>query len=71
MEHPLLKNYKDLLKLIWNDQRFNCSLLNHRGYKCLEKDDCGNVVLGLRSLITDERGRLIRDREGRAIDLQT
>src|SRR5262249_22095553 len=51
MEHPPLSSYKDLLKLIWNDKRFTCSLLNHRGYKSLEKDDCGNVVLVPRSLI--------------------
>ena len=70
-EHPPLRSYKDLLKLIWNDQRFTCSLLNHRGYKCLEKDDCGDVVLGLRSLLVDDRGRLVRDYEGRTIELQT
>ena len=70
-EHPPLKSYKDLLKLIWNDQRFNCSLLNHRGYKSLEKDDCGNAVLVPRSLIVDDRGRLVRDREGRIIELTT
>jgi len=71
MEHPPLQSYKDLLKLIWNDQRFNCSLLNCRGYKSLEKDDCGNVVLVPRSLVVDERGRLVRDRSGRTIELLT
>jgi DNA repair photolyase len=70
MEHPPLRSYKDLLKLIWNDQRFNCSLLNHRGYKCLERDTSGDVVLVPRPLVVDRRGRLIRDREGRFIELQ-
>jgi hypothetical protein len=70
MEHPPLSSYKDLLKLIWNDKRFTCSLLNHRGYKSLEKDECGNVVLVPRSLVIDGRGRLMRDREGSMIELQ-
>jgi len=70
MEHPPLTSYKDLLRLIWNDKRFACSLLNHRGYKSLEKDDCGDVVLVPRSLVVDQRGRLVRDREGRFIEFQ-
>jgi hypothetical protein len=70
MEHPPLTSYKDLLRLIWNDKRFNCSLLNHRGYKSLERDDCGNVVLVPRSLVIDQRGRLVRDHEGRLIEFQ-
>jgi DNA repair photolyase len=69
-EHPPLTCYKDLLRLIWNDKRFACSLLNHRGYKSLEKDDCGDVVLEPRSLVIDQRGRLVRDREGRIIEFQ-
>jgi DNA repair photolyase len=70
MEHPPLSSFKDLLKLIWNDKRFTCSLLNHRGYTSLEKDDGGNVVLVPRSLVINERGRLVRDRKGRIIELQ-
>ena len=69
-EHPLLRSYKDLLKLIWNDPRFACSLLNHRGYKSLEKDEDGNVVLVPRSLLLDDRGRLVRDCEGCTLELQ-
>jgi len=70
MEHPPLKNYKDLLRLIWNDKRFACSLLNHRGYKSLKKDECGDAVMVPRSLAIDQRGRLVRDREGRFIEFQ-
>jgi DNA repair photolyase len=70
MEHPPLTSFKDLLKLIWNDKRFVCSLLNHRGYKSFEKDDCGNVVLSPRSLVCDQRGRLMRNREGCYIEIE-
>ena len=69
MEHPPLNCYKDLLKLIWNDSRFTCSLLNHTGYKSLEKDDCGDVVLVPRSLVIDQEGRYMRERNGRFIEL--
>ena len=68
MEHPPLRCYKDLLKLIWNDKRFKYSLLNHRGYKSLEKDDCGDVILGLRPLLVDETGRYMRSYNGRVIE---
>ena len=70
MEHPPLRSYKDLLRLIWNDDRFTCSLLNHRGYKSLEKDDCGDVILGLRPLVVDQQGKYMRNYQGRFIEIQ-
>jgi len=69
MEHPPLHCYKDLLKLIWNDKRFACSLQNHIKYKSLGTDDCGDVILGLRSLVIDQEGRFMRERKGRFIEL--
>ena len=70
MEHPPLQCYKDLLKLIWNDKQFACSLQNHIKYKSLGTDDCGDVILGLRSLVIDQEGRFMRDRKGRFLELE-
>jgi len=63
MEHPPIKTYKDLLRIVWNDPRMVACPQNSRRYKILGRDDCGDAVLGLRQFVRDSRERILYDKK--------